>query len=259
MQGRSETGRSCGGGSTVNPRHRSRIARSHRSRPRHSGSIFRAIGVRPSQTGTTPVEFVKRRRLREALLLLQRSDLINLFVAEAPLGVPMAEVRRVLAPRGVALVRTGDTWEKTVKAWPQELDEWTHWLHGADGNPVGRDTRVGPPRSVQWIASPLWSKSHDANPSLVAMVSAGGRVFYIADAFDHDILVPQLVQSVNGGGLPDAKHPVAGVQAQGETAIAGADHVQPPSHAHTAWRWGLLDQTPRFESNIRRYRNRTGH
>ena len=96
MQGRSETGRSCGGGSTVNPRHRSRIARSHRSRPRHSGSIFRAIGVRPSQTGTTPVEFVKRRRLREALLLLQRSDLINLFVAEAPLGVPMADPKKPL-------------------------------------------------------------------------------------------------------------------------------------------------------------------
>ena len=35
----------------------------------HFFRIFKA------QTGTTPIEYVKRRRLREALLLLQESDL----------------------------------------------------------------------------------------------------------------------------------------------------------------------------------------
>lgn len=36
-----------------------------------------------SQTGTTPVEFVKRRRLREALLLLQHSDLTIAQIGDA--------------------------------------------------------------------------------------------------------------------------------------------------------------------------------
>ena len=32
--------------------------------------------------------------------------------------------------------RTTDT-DKTVKPWPAEMDQWTHYLHGPDGNPDG--------------------------------------------------------------------------------------------------------------------------
>ena len=117
--------------------------------------------------------------------------LVNLFIAEEPLPFSMSEVIRVLAPRGVALVKKGNTWNKTVKPWPTEIDEWTHWLHGADGNPVARDDRVGPPRALQWVASPRWSKSHDAHPSMVALVSAGGRVFYIADTGPWESGIPR--------------------------------------------------------------------
>ena len=40
------------------------------------------------------------------------------------------------------------------KPWPAEIDQWTHYLHGADGNPVARDRVVGPPEHYQWIAEP---------------------------------------------------------------------------------------------------------
>ena len=33
----------------------------------------------------------------------------------------------------------------------KEIDEWTHYLHGPDNNAVADDTRVGPPRYMQWV------------------------------------------------------------------------------------------------------------
>ena len=108
-------------------------------------------------------------------------NLVNLVVAEGPPAVSMDEVMRVLCPNGVAYVRSGDTWTKTVKPRPKELDEWTHWLHGADGNAVAADTAVGPPRHAQWIAEPRWQRHHELTPSLSALVSSGGRLFAIVN------------------------------------------------------------------------------
>ena len=104
-------------------------------------------------------------------------NMVNLLVAEDPGDVPMAEVMRVLVPLGAAYVDG----KKVVKPWPEDIDEWTHWLHGADGNAVADDRRAGPPRRFKWIARPLWSRSHDSVPSVSAMVSAKGRLFYIVD------------------------------------------------------------------------------
>jgi outer membrane protein assembly factor BamB len=107
--------------------------------------------------------------------------LVNLVVAEDLGGVPMSEVMRVLCPGGVAYVRGRDEWTKTVKPWPDDIDEWTHWRHDAAGNPVAHDTVVGPPRRMQWTGGPKWARHHDHMASLSAMVSAGGRIFYIID------------------------------------------------------------------------------
>ena len=120
-------------------------------------------------------------------------NLVNLLVAEDLGGVPMAEVLRVLAPNGVAYVKTGATWKKTVKPWPDAIDEWTHFLHGADGNAVARDQRVSPPEHVQWLDGPVWSRHHDTVPSVNALVSAGGRIFYMVDE------APPAI----GGEIPD--------------------------------------------------------
>ena len=89
------------------------------------------------------------------------------------------EVMRVLAPNGVAYVKSGAGWTKTVKPRPDEIDEWTHWLHGADGNAVADDRVVGPPRRAQWVADPRWQRHHEATPSVSAMVSSGSRLFAV--------------------------------------------------------------------------------
>jgi outer membrane protein assembly factor BamB len=109
------------------------------------------------------------------------NNLVNLLLVEDAGLVSMAECLRVLAPKGVAYVRSGDQWQKTVKPWPDTLDEWTHHLHDAGGNAVAQDRIVGPPRHLQWTAGPLWARSHGWTPSVSAMVSAGGRMFYICD------------------------------------------------------------------------------
>jgi len=108
-------------------------------------------------------------------------NLVSLFVAEDLGDVPMDDVMRVLAPYGVAYVKRDGTWTKTVKPCPKNTDEWTHFFHDASGNPVAHDQVVGPPRSVQWIAEPRHARSHEYSPSINAVVSTGGRIFYIVD------------------------------------------------------------------------------
>ncbi|NCQ29938.1 MAG: class I SAM-dependent methyltransferase, partial [Armatimonadetes bacterium] len=108
-------------------------------------------------------------------------NLVTLLVS-ADLGkVPMAEVLRVLAPSGVAYLKQGDAWRKTVKPRPGGVDEWTHFLHDASGNPVAHHQIVGPPRLLQWTEDPKYARSHEHTPSVAAVVSSAGRVFYIVD------------------------------------------------------------------------------
>ena len=108
-------------------------------------------------------------------------NLVNLLVS-ADLGdVAMKEVMRVLAPDGAAYIKTRDKWTKTVKPRPAAIDEWTHYLHNPSNNAVARDSVVGPPKNVQWICGPQWARSHDHLSTTSAMVSSGGRMFYILD------------------------------------------------------------------------------
>ena len=108
-------------------------------------------------------------------------NLINAIVVDDPLGIAKAEIMRVVTPLGAAWIRDGAAWKKSVKPWPKELDEWTHFLHDAGGNAVSSDTRVGPPRRLQWSAGSLWGRSHEMNNSFPALVTARGRMFYIFD------------------------------------------------------------------------------
>jgi outer membrane protein assembly factor BamB len=108
-------------------------------------------------------------------------NLINLVVVDEPDFFPMPEIIRVLAPGGVALVRQGDAWAKTVKPWPENIDQWTHYLYDATGNAVAADELVGPPRCLQWTAPPLWLRSHETPSGFESLVSGNGRVFYFLD------------------------------------------------------------------------------
>ncbi len=108
-------------------------------------------------------------------------NLVNLIVADHLDGVSMDEVKRVLVPNGVALVKQGGEWKKTVKTKSDALDEWTHYYYNAKGNAVSKDTQVGPPERMQWVGSPRWSRHHDRMSSVSAEVTSGGRLYYIMD------------------------------------------------------------------------------
>jgi outer membrane protein assembly factor BamB len=105
-------------------------------------------------------------------------NMVNLVVvSRAECRVPEEEILRALVPGGVAVVGG----EKTVKPWPPEIDEWTHFLYDASGNGVSKDRKVRCPRHTQWYAGPKFSRHHDALASLSAMTSSKGRLFYIYD------------------------------------------------------------------------------
>ena len=108
-------------------------------------------------------------------------NLVNLLVASTTGGVDKAEILRVLVPHGVAYLREDDGWSKIVKPRPANIDEWTHFLHGPDNNAVCRDSVVGPPHHLQWVGGPKWARGHEVLATISMVVTAGGRIFYIAD------------------------------------------------------------------------------
>jgi outer membrane protein assembly factor BamB len=107
--------------------------------------------------------------------------LANVIIVKQNLDIPREEIFRVLTPRGAVMAWHDGKWEKTVKPWPVEIDEWTHWLHGADGNAVAQDQQVGPPRHLRWVAGPKWLRHHNMTISLNGIVSSNGRLFYLMD------------------------------------------------------------------------------
>ncbi len=109
-------------------------------------------------------------------------NLVNLLVSE--------DLGDVLDGRSPA--RAGPQWRRddqatvangknTIKPRPDNIDEWSHYLHDSTGNSVANDDVVAPPRHLQWVGSPRWSRHHDRMASMSALVSTNGRMFYIMD------------------------------------------------------------------------------
>ncbi|TWT51858.1 Serine/threonine-protein kinase AfsK [Thalassoglobus neptunius] len=132
----------------------------------HKSGVYGAVSV--DQRSSTELPYI--------------DNLVNLLVAEDLGDVPMSEVMRVLVPNGTAFLKGEDgNWTATVKPRPDDIDEWSHFFHDASGNAVAHDDVVGPPRHLQWVGSPRWSRHHDRMASMSALVSSGGRLFYIQD------------------------------------------------------------------------------
>ena len=126
-------------------------------------------------------------------------NLVNLVVAESESRVSPEEIVRVLAPRGVALIRkeangkllsgfpdavveAGPGYAMFEKPVPPGIDDWTHYLYDASNNAVSKDRLVGPPRCIQWVGSPRRTRHHDHVSSFSALACAAGRIFYVNDA-----------------------------------------------------------------------------
>jgi outer membrane protein assembly factor BamB len=121
-------------------------------------------------------------------------NIASLVVIEDAASVSTDEIMRILSPRGVAYnIKPDGRFTKTVKPVPDDIDEWTHYMHDASGNAVADDAQIGPPRHLQWQAGPRWSRHHDHMASMSALVSGKGRIFYIFD--EGSPVSPQLPSS----------------------------------------------------------------
>ena len=104
-------------------------------------------------------------------------NLINVAVASGEWQMTSEEIMRMLTPGGVAYVNG----TKKVKTWPEEIDQWTHFLHGPDGNPVAKDNRAGPPKHYQWQSGPKWAQSHETDTNFRCLITANGRLYYLVN------------------------------------------------------------------------------
>ncbi len=68
--------------------------------------------------------------------------IVNLLVVEDKQKISKNEMDRVLCPGGVVLINKNHKWEKSIKKYPLEIDEWTHFLHGPDNNAVAKQLGV---------------------------------------------------------------------------------------------------------------------
>ncbi len=152
------------------------------------------------------------------------SHLCNLIVVEdmkalAAKGVGRDELMRVLAPNGILCVLENGSWTKTVRPRPEEMDDWTHPHHAADGNHVSKDRLLRFPMGLRWIGG--IPKSINSFASVRGWVLANGRC-YIVNSSLLDNFVPGLQEKTHYlecrdamNGLPLWKIPLETVETGG--------------------------------------------
>ena len=122
--------------------------------------------------------------------------------------LPASEVLRVLTPEGRAIIATtGGTTEQQVRQWAQAgkagdvkirktdsgvwllfskpplagVDDWSHWEHSPDNNPVSTDTVIKAPYMTQFLAEPYYI----GMPAITT--AAGGRTFLATGHIAHHV------------------------------------------------------------------------
>ena len=109
-------------------------------------------------------------------------SLVNMIVVvDDAVRIPKNELMRVLSPLGVIVDARNEEIGTARKPWPEGMDEWTHFLYDASNHAVSNDTVVAPPQGLRWTCGPEFARSHEHFASVSAMVTAGGRIFYIID------------------------------------------------------------------------------
>ena len=70
-------------------------------------------------------------------------------------------------------------WARLTKQRPAGLDEWSHWEHGPDNNPVSSDAVIKAPYRTQWLGLPYYITM----PAITT--ASGGRVFLATGHIAH--------------------------------------------------------------------------
>jgi outer membrane protein assembly factor BamB len=108
-------------------------------------------------------------------------QIANRVILQEQFDIPDAELDRVLAPYGEIYEKGGTGWKKQQKPYPKAYDHWTHYLYDATNNAVAKDSAVGPPRHMQWLGGPEWTRNHHKLNSISSVVTDRGRIFMILD------------------------------------------------------------------------------
>jgi len=80
-----------------------------------------------------------------------------MVVSKKAPGVSRKEILCVLCPRGAAM----EAGEIVLKRWPETIDKWTQYFHGADNNAVSSNPIGLPPRSGLRAPYPAFAPQHD--------------------------------------------------------------------------------------------------
>ena len=149
-----------------------------------AGFLGRRVCVEPSVPGMLPfaTDYVD-------LVLVADAD--DAFLA----AMPAKEVARALCPNGKVMIsgaakpalerwakegsldgaavvdEGGVAWLLWTKPLPAGIDDWSHWFHGPNNNPVSNDAVLKWPYATQWLALPF------QGPQPVTTLAAGGRTF----------------------------------------------------------------------------------
>jgi outer membrane protein assembly factor BamB len=129
---------------------------------------------------------------------------------DALAGLSVGEVLRVLRPQGIAIIGaaasagiqtrarrqwaqeggaegikawkdTSGTWVRLSKPPLEGVDEWTHWEHSPDNNPVSTDEVIRAPYMTQFLAEPFYI----GMPAITT--AAGGRSFLATGHIAHHL------------------------------------------------------------------------
>lgn len=188
-----------------------------------------------------------------------RDNLVNLAIVNCQMPDAASELLRILAPRGAAVVlREGnEAWLESIpykktalakdsvmfsKPVPQDIDDWTHYLHGPDNNALAEDKVVAPSRHMQWRAGPMWGRHHDAEkgtyPTMRNVLSAKGRLVCLVDQTrSSDMTVPSQWAIVARDAFSGVRLWERGIQ------VTAMTEVRPKWGLEEVWRQLVLDES----------------
>lgn len=117
----------------------------------------------------------------------------NLLVADdrsvLKAGRPgQAELERVITPGGMLAVRKGNAWQFTRKAWPGNMDNWTHPNYDATNNKVSRDEVLQTPFGYKWIDG--MGVPPPSGSTCRGWIVNGGRLFVQSSAEPENFVRP---------------------------------------------------------------------
>ena len=167
----------------------------------HLGFTSPDLAIRFAGSGRFLVDLVTRDRAKaaEAKAALQRAgvygrvsvyhlrepslpyadDLARAVLVDDALGLSKAEIRRVVAPMGLYVTRSGSRWSAERKPLQEGMDDWPMTRHDNGHSWASADTLVGPPTNARWIASPKLEYGDRPCYMVKGAVVSGGRLFTV--------------------------------------------------------------------------------